>query len=83
MITIPTRRFSDVMFVLGIIFTIISGLWCVTVLFNSTMYRGDDPNLGYAFLFLLVSVFVMGVGNKKVVDPDYLIIFLRDFIKKD
>lgn len=83
MITIPTRRFSDTMFVLGIIFTIISSLWFFTSLVMSLGYRGGDPYAGISFVNLLVSILIMAVGNKKVVDPDYLIIFLRDFIKQN
>lgn len=82
MITIPTCRFSDAMFVLGIIFTLLSLLWFFASLVGSLGYRGANPYVGISFLSLLVSCCIMVVGNKKVVDPDYLIIFLNKFYEK-
>jgi len=83
MLEIPTRRFSDTMFVLGIIFCVIASLWFLMAFLSSLSYRGPDLNLGLSLVFLLFTIFLMAVGNKKVVDPDYLITFLRDFNKKD
>lgn len=80
MITIPTHRFSNTMYKSGIVLTIISLLWVITSLFSQGY--GFLYGLGsVSFLSLIGSCCIMVIGNKEVIDPDYLIIFLRDFNK--
>ena len=82
MLEIPKKSFSQGVMIIGIIFTIISFFWLLFSLGSAFRYGGDSSQFGSSFISFLFSLSFIIIGNKKVVDPDYLIIFLKDFIKK-
>ena len=81
MFKIPTKSFSTTIFVLGILMVILSFFAFIFSSANGLSYRGSDAGVVPSLLSLLFSIILVVIGNKKIVDEDYLIIFLKDYIK--
>ena len=82
---LPTTRQSDLTLILGIL-TSIGGFFQVLVGFGSALsYRSNDGGSGALFglLIMLFGFAFISLGNRKVINQDWFIIFLREFIKKE
>ena len=81
---LPTTRQSELAIALGVLTVIIGSFQMLFGIGPLLSYQGDG---GTAFLLgsitMLFGIVFISLGNRKVIDQDYFIIFLRDFIKKE
>ena len=66
MSNIATHRFSDALFALGILIFVFDFIYFIVLLLGSLGYQGPRPELGISFIVLIVSIVMIGIGNKKV-----------------
>lgn len=83
MLKIPTKPFSLTILIVGALMVIISFFTFIISSANSFSYTGNSTGVMPSLLSLAFSIILVVIGNKKVVDEDYLIIFLKDFIKTE
>jgi len=81
---LQTKRQSYLSLVLGILTTII-GFFQMMVGFSSALSYNGDGGTGFllGLLTMLFGIAFISLGNRKVIDQDYFIIFLRELIKKE
>ncbi len=81
---LPTTKQSWFTLVVGILGTIVGFFQILRGIGPALSYDGDGGTaLLIGLLTMIVGIIFISLGNRKVIDQDYFIIFLREFIKKE
>jgi hypothetical protein len=79
MLKIPTTRHSTIAMYVGILEVIIA----VLILAQQMIIEHQLGKVEVILSLLVTGICLISVGGKQVVDPDHLIIFIKDMIKNE
>jgi len=81
---LPLKRQSVLSLVLGILTTIIGFFQMMAGIPSALYYQGDGGTWFFmGIITMLFGIAFISLGNRKVIDQDYFVIFLKELIKKE